>query len=311
MMETPPGPFLDSSTEDLDNACLDLWGEDWAGQLSKFTGVSLRTCQRIRAAAKADTNHPKSSVVLGELLRRLAEVGAHAHPQAGYHAIVSPTLQQRERRQLAGVFITTNMPIAPAFTEKQRAVGPFLQDDFETVFDEMVEIEQDLVEVVDDLMFALSSPSQEVSIRGCYKALARGVQTLDGVVMIGGDGRPCWLLEGQTAFTDEIDEIPAPWDALILPAIGNEGLIRNMADYLNQQPHFNVEPIRILAEPDSEEVAKWVLAVSGPEQPLNGLSQMVNKLRRDYGIDAIVRLFRAMDVQSRGDILLFPRDEEV
>jgi len=310
MTEATPRLFLDKSTDDLDDACLELWGEEWPGPLSAFTGVSLRTCQRIRAAAIAEKSHPKAKAVLSELLKRLAVLGTNANRLAGYHSAISPSLSQRGRRKLAGLFITDNVPLSPAFAEQFRPVGPFLQDDFETVLDEMVEIEQGLVEVLDDLMSALSNTSHETSRRSCLKALARGVEALDAVVLMGVDGRPCWLLEGQTAFTEEADPIPAPWDALIMPADANEGLVRDMAEYLNQQPDFNVEPIRILAEPDHDEVVEWVLAVSGPEEALNGLKQMVNKLRRDYRRDAIVRLLRPLEHYQRGDVLLFERYDQ-
>lgn len=61
----------DSPTAHLAHLALQLFGEEWAGSLSRFTGISLRNCQRARAAAEAKEEERRAPAILEALIQRL------------------------------------------------------------------------------------------------------------------------------------------------------------------------------------------------------------------------------------------------
>lgn len=48
-----------------------LFGEEWAGSVSRFTGSGLRNCQRAKAAAEAGVEERRADAILQALVRRL------------------------------------------------------------------------------------------------------------------------------------------------------------------------------------------------------------------------------------------------
>lgn len=69
-----PAPEAPTSVR-LAEQAICMFGEDWAQALSRFTGVGLRTCQRIKAAAGASEEHSAAPGVAKRLVECVARVG--------------------------------------------------------------------------------------------------------------------------------------------------------------------------------------------------------------------------------------------
>lgn len=302
-------PYEGSATEDLAGVCLHLWGEEWAGPLSGCTGIALRTCQRVRASAKANKDHPKGQAVLSRLMEGLAVLGVEADRTAGLYSEAVWQISQRGRRQLTEQYVAHILQSAPGIDQESRAVGPLLDHDVNALLDEAMDVEQALVDVVDDLVAALANTASDDTARKSMKALARGVDALDGVLLIGADGRPSWILEGQTAFADNPVPVAPPWDALIMPVAVSEERVAHYAQILSQKPGYQVEAIKILAEAEDEDVERWVLAATVEEDPVAACQDMVGLLRRVFHRDASVRWLRDVGPYPKGAVTLFERDE--
>jgi hypothetical protein len=239
----------------------------------------------------------------------LAVLGVVADDTAGLYSEAVWQVSQRGRRQLTGQFVAHILQSAPGIDQEARAVGPLLDHDVVALLDEAMDVEQALVDVVDDLVEALGSPARQDTTRKSMKALARGVDALDGVMSIGADGRLSWLLEGQTAFSDSPVPVMVPWDALIMPVAVGEEQAAHYAQILSQKPGYQVEAIKILAEADDEDVERWVLAATVEEDPAPALQDMVSLLRRVFHRDASVRWLRAVGAYPKGAVTLFEREE--
>lgn len=98
-------PYEDSATYDLDKAAEALFGETWAEPLSRLTGVSLRTCQRIRAAARSAKDHEAADGVLHRLRERLGEVSVACDLNADELTWRLPQAGRHEARFLAGAWL--------------------------------------------------------------------------------------------------------------------------------------------------------------------------------------------------------------
>ena len=261
-------PYAGSATDDLAVSCEKLWGEDWAAPLSACTGIALRTCQRVRASAKVETDHPKAEHLLGRLAEVLAVIGVEADVTAGMYDRTMLQVSRRGRRQLTSQYVAHILKAAAPMDEEAGAVGPLLSHDVVALLDEATEIEQALVDIVDDLLDALSNPDQTHTPATLLKVLALGVHALDGVVMLGVNNRPIWLLEGQAAFASDPDPTTEVWDALImLPGI-SKGHAELYANALSKTLGHWVEPIKILAEAYDNDVEQWVLAVTAEGDPV-------------------------------------------
>lgn len=62
---------LETPTTHLAQLAAALFGEEWAAAVSRFTGVSLRNCQRAKAAAEAGEDERRAVGILDALVRRL------------------------------------------------------------------------------------------------------------------------------------------------------------------------------------------------------------------------------------------------
>lgn len=61
----------DTPTSQLEDLATSLFGEEWAGAVSRFTGISLRTCQRAKAAAADQQEERRAGGILKALVERL------------------------------------------------------------------------------------------------------------------------------------------------------------------------------------------------------------------------------------------------
>lgn len=66
-----PVATIATPTTQLAELATRLFGEEWAGALSRFTGINLRNCQRAKAAADAGEEERRAGAILAGLVRAL------------------------------------------------------------------------------------------------------------------------------------------------------------------------------------------------------------------------------------------------
>lgn len=74
-----------SSTVQLADLANQIFGEEWAGSVSRFTGIGLRNCQRAKAAAEANEEERRSGAILAALIQRLDSLAPQI--QDGFKAL--------------------------------------------------------------------------------------------------------------------------------------------------------------------------------------------------------------------------------
>lgn len=60
----------------LDRLATKIFGDEWAGPLSVWTGLNRRTLQRIRNAGRANEEHPSADGALAALSEAIDEIAA-------------------------------------------------------------------------------------------------------------------------------------------------------------------------------------------------------------------------------------------
>jgi len=73
---------IDTPTMQLAQLATRLFGEEWAGALSRFTGIGLRNCQRAKAAAEAGEEERRAGAILGALVAALEAVAPQVNAAA-------------------------------------------------------------------------------------------------------------------------------------------------------------------------------------------------------------------------------------
>jgi len=112
-----------SATTRLGAAASHLFGEEWAGALSRFTGISLRTCQRVKAAAEADQDHPSAEGVLAQLEDGLQQAGLMA--QGGRSHVLCDDEGENDAVERGIRRLVSAVTLAQA-EQSSYAFGPFL-----------------------------------------------------------------------------------------------------------------------------------------------------------------------------------------
>jgi hypothetical protein len=305
-------PYVGSATNDLDLICRKLFGEDWAVPLHQATGINLRTCQRLRAAARKEMDAPASQGVLGQLREILSVAALECDEAAGIVAEAVNYMQAPARRRLVGMFARTMRQAAVPFAGgHRRAVGPIEGQDFQILLDHVEDGELALLETAEALIDALKGEGSIDARRPILKALATASGHIDSVFELDEHGSVTVLHPGTAIladFSESSSDNPQGWDALVMPILTDEDMIQHMAQVLGERPGTQVQPIRLLAEVEDEATFWWVLAISVEGDLVSEVEQIVFGLRRIWRRDAPVRWLCDVDEYRAGDICLMRRE---
>lgn len=87
-----------AATERLRVLAETLFGPEWAAPLSNLSGVNLRTCQRLQAAAKVGTEYPAAAGVLQAVEGALGTALLAARPRPTFGYMLDTATPDEERR---------------------------------------------------------------------------------------------------------------------------------------------------------------------------------------------------------------------
>lgn len=216
-----------TATKDLDDVAQELFGDEWAAPLSEFAGVSLRTCQRLRAAARTETDHPSGRGVLAEVRNRLSVLALRADPRAFWLADALDHSRWRDRRNAVFEFADSwaregRSPVG-SLLPADAPVGPVRAEDWTSLIKMANEFEIGIAKATAWAVEALNAKDVAASREQLRKIIALGAMLMDARVEINkGDSRS-WLDAGVPVFSD--DEYPVStmaneWNGFLI--VGDE-----------------------------------------------------------------------------------------
>jgi hypothetical protein len=216
-----------SSTKDLADVAQELFGEEWAAPLAQMTGVSLRTCQRLRAAARTETDHPSARGVVAELRGRLSALALRADPRAFWLADAFDHSRWRDRREaiyeFADVMAREGRSFVGPLLPSDAPVGPVRAEDWISLTTMANEFETGVAKATTWAVEALNSQDSADLRRELQKIVALGSMLMDSRVEVEKDGHLSWLKVGPPVFSDEAYSPPSEtneWDGFLV--VGDE-----------------------------------------------------------------------------------------
>jgi hypothetical protein len=195
------GDFTASATARLANVAELAFGEEWPRGLSQLTGVSLRTCQRLKAAALVETPHPSAKAVLKRLREHLSGFALMADPTDGkVHRWVSE--DESLRRWVIGRVYGDIMNLDGGDRPGEDILGPYRASDLHEVMDMAGDLEYGGAALAGLIVQALNEPDpakvRELLLEGAYEA-----QGLTGsFIEVASDGKLTWVTQGDPVFGD-------------------------------------------------------------------------------------------------------------
>jgi hypothetical protein len=262
--------YEESCTFMLDGVCQDLWGDDWAAPLSAYLGVGLRTCQRVRAAARVRTTHDAARSLVMELRDALAETTLKADADAGSLSRRAPRDPMSRRR--AVMSFAKEMFVDPEDGIYQLhegvAVGPYRAGDLMLVHELAAESENGLAALLSAVIRASNQTDAEEARRIVLKAvddaagvLLTAVEVKDnGTLAVIGDGNPTFDLdeyelererEGDEPHWEIFLDAPREWHAKVAEVLLDFGATSRPARVLAGWGRGPVEGLLICFEVDA------------------------------------------------------------
>lgn len=193
--------YLDSATHRLDVLADALFGDDWAALLANMTGVSVRTCQRLRAAARVHTEHAAANGVLKRTRELLAARSLAADPNDGRAAIVAREAEVLRRPAMNWLYrqiinrddgVTERLP--------GEVLGPFRAADLQAFADMAGDLEYAGAELANLIVNALNEEDPAAVRALLLEGALLGQQLTSAFLEVTEAGKIRWLTAGQPVF---------------------------------------------------------------------------------------------------------------
>lgn len=208
--ESERGSFATSPTAKLNLTCLQLWGEDWAAPLAEFLGLNLRTCQRLRAAARVETENPKAEGIVSELSVKLAALSNLLDFEA-LDLVVPAAAPYRIRLSDMKDWVSAQRNPPDPHLWGFRSVDV---SELNAVLDEAEAKELVLEAMTSRLIEAENAKDMAEKQRLIHEAIALGSQILGGVV-VEEDDWTRWAVPPVYVFADR-ETVEPRWEDFVL-----------------------------------------------------------------------------------------------
>lgn len=226
--------YATSATAKLNLACIQLWGDEWAAPLASFLDLNLRTCQRLRAAARVETENPKAEGIVGELSVKLAALSYLLDLEV-VDLVVPAYAPQRVRLLDAKEWVGAQRnPLDPHLEKGFRAVEVSALN---VVLDEAEAKELVIEAMTDRLVEAENSTDLAEKQDLLHEAIALGSQTLGGVV-IQEAGFTQWAVRPVFVFAERATEEPRWEDFVFLEGTESKALAERALSAAEDEGYF-------------------------------------------------------------------------
>jgi hypothetical protein len=156
-----------------------LFGEEWAGALSRYLGVSLRTCQRVKAANEENEDDPRAAGLLAELQSQLSRSALILH-DARSHVLVDDDGDVKETER--GIRRLVWLVEDARESEERSMIGPFLDTGLSTMLDRAAYIEEALIRLTRSALPVIYNPApQKDEIEALDWFLDRALDTTNAI----------------------------------------------------------------------------------------------------------------------------------
>ena len=222
-----------SATSRVDAAARHVFGEEWAGALSRFTRINLRTCQRVKAAADQGQEHPSAAGVLAELEQGFQQAALML--QGGKsHILCDDEVNEASIRRGIRELVEAVAVVADD-REGLHSFGPFLASGLSSLLTRAEEYECSLADAAMFLADAIEArPGEDNST--FLRILGRAIEPVGGIFGRRVDGTIDLLVPPAPLFSsEEWDyEVPVTAEWLLICLAGDREQSLSMLKTLRQ-----------------------------------------------------------------------------
>lgn len=208
----------------LDAAARLVFGEEWAGALSRCTGASLRTCQRAKAAADDGKEYGRSLGLLEALDDRLVMASMTAASERPEPNVFLSDDDEDHDAIVNGIRQLSLATARASYGRGERRVfGPFKDYALTLMFDHLAGFEERLVPLCRALVDQLGRRPTKESTEHLHECLSMGLETTRALYGRRTDGTFELLAPPRSLITtapDIMDE--AQWACLLLAPAGDD-----------------------------------------------------------------------------------------